>query len=168
MKGDPKPMDEATRLMRQYDYLWNEYDTISTVSASVEQGDARSDTRSRQAVIADMIAIAQKGQVMWAADEYRLAMWERRQWCHENGRDGDVWDGTDPLEWKAHRADRTKASLYKTGTANPSSKLVPADVRRIRSLLAAGLTGKSLAREYGVSIDAISKIRRRETWREVD
>jgi len=32
-------------------------------------------------------------------DDYRAAMWFRRAWLHRNGRDGDIYDGVDPVRW---------------------------------------------------------------------
>ena len=32
-------------------------------------------------------------------DDYRAAMWLRRAWLHRNGRDGNIYDGVDPVRW---------------------------------------------------------------------
>lgn len=50
----------------------------------------------------------------------------------------------------------------------PQTKLFPSDVVRIRELLAAGRSGASIAREYGVVKSTIYWIKDGGTWRSVD
>jgi hypothetical protein len=53
------------------------------------------------------------------------------------------------------------------GEDHHRAKLRPDDVRVIRERLAAGETGKALAREYGVTETAISSIKRGHSWKSV-
>lgn len=45
-----------------------------------------------------------------------------------------------------------------------TQKLKADDVRAIRKELEAGMTGKSLAEKYGVTVSAISDLKRGKTW----
>lgn len=68
-------------------------------------------------------------------------------------------------------ADRQAKGRTRTGTLrgvdNPGAKFTADDVRSIRARVASGETRTALAREYGVSLTAISLITRRKHYREV-
>lgn len=58
-----------------------------------------------------------------AHNDYTEAMWQRRAWLHEQGRDGGVYDGTDALDWLvAHRGGRTGVPIPAFRRASSSAK----------------------------------------------
>jgi hypothetical protein len=64
-------------------------------------------------------------------------------------------------------ADMVAKGRAATGTRNGSARLTEAEIPEIRGALASGATLQSLADEYGVCIDTISKIKLGRTWRHV-
>jgi hypothetical protein len=46
-----------------------------------------------------LVALAERCRAL-APNAYAEAMWERRAYLHTQGRDGEVYDGTDALRWK--------------------------------------------------------------------
>jgi hypothetical protein len=74
------------------------------------------------------------------------------------------------LEWgtKAEQMlDMRKHGTFQQGSMRPWSKLTERDVVAIRAELAAGATGRSLAKKYGVWPATISKINVGQNWRHV-
>lgn len=61
----------------------------------------------------------------------------------------------------------TPRDAIRRGERNPRAKLTDEQVREIRRLRAAGVTEKAVAREYGISFQAVGAIHRRETWSHV-
>ncbi|GGD64478.1 endodeoxyribonuclease [Erythrobacter arachoides] len=75
------------------------------------------------------------------------------------------------LAWGTHTDNRLdairngcKIHVLEKGEKHKDAKLTEADVLAIRASAESGL---ALARKYGVSDKAISKIRRRETWKHI-
>ena len=64
--------------------------------------------------------------------------------------------------WAGTRADNSKDMAVKT--RHPFIKLTAPDVQAIRTCLANGESGVSIARRYGVDTSTISCIKRRKTW----
>lgn len=53
------------------------------------------------------------------------------------------------------------------GEFNGKAKLSPADVFFIRNMLASGMRGADLARQFGVTCTSICDIAKRKTWRHI-
>lgn len=71
------------------------------------------------------------------------------------------------LEWgtrKDNQADRIKHGTDMRGENHPNTTLKTGQVVQVRSLSGLGWTYKELAEEFGVSIPAIGRIVRRESW----
>lgn len=60
-----------------------------------------------------------------------------------------------------------QGSLFQNGEAHPNSKLTAEAVRDIRSRYGPGVTLAALAGEYGVSETTVSRVVRREIWKEL-
>lgn len=88
--------------------------------------------------------------------------------CHN---DGDLANNRPSnLRWDTHAAnlaDRKRHGTEPFGERHPMRKLGVAQVAEIRRRLAEGDGPSSLAREFGVSRNAIARIRRNEIWRQV-
>lgn len=65
-----------------------------------------------------------------------------------------------------HRIDSLGSDL--SGTRNPSAKLDPTKVRKIRELRRRGMSERKIAPMFGVSHRSINKIINRETWAHVE
>lgn len=64
-------------------------------------------------------------------------------------------------------SDRDHKRRTAVGSRHASAKLTEADVVAIRAAMAAGISGASLSRQYGVADHTISQIRTGKTWRHV-
>jgi hypothetical protein len=90
------------------------------------------------------------------------------QAAHENGNILDC--RPDNLSWKTARqnnADKIRHGTDPVGVRNPRAKLSDACVRKIRSLLASGWSGTSVAEQFDVGATAISCIKLGKSWRHV-
>lgn len=56
---------------------------------------------------------------------------------------------------------------FPAGQDNPQSRLTANEVIEIRQQYKSGITQVKLARHYGVTVGAISKIVNRKTWRHI-
>ena len=63
--------------------------------------------------------------------------------------------------------DRQERNRQSKGGDRYNSKLTEDDVREIRMLLRTGITGVEIARRFGVSQDAISKIKSGRNWKHI-
>lgn len=94
---------------------------------------------------------------------------------HRKGRDG--WaagdaNGSRKFPERRPRGDghwsRLRPERLNRGEAHPSAKLTVVQVQTIRARYAAGgVTRRALAREYGVSFQALSALVQRQTWKDV-
>lgn len=85
--------------------------------------------------------------------------------AHENGINTD--NRLENLAWKTRKeneADKVRHGTAPRGERNGLAKLKSAQVLTIKNRLMGGCTDSSLAREYGVSENAINDIRRGVTW----
>ena len=60
-----------------------------------------------------------------------------------------------------------KPGAYATGSTNPASVLLEADVVKMRELHSAGTPQVELARVFGVSANVVSRIVRRLMWKHI-
>jgi hypothetical protein len=88
--------------------------------------------------------------------------------CHEDGtRTNNHWSN---LRWdsrKGNHADKVRHGTHNRGERAPHAKLTPAQVREIRSRVAAGTRQRILATEYGVDPMTINSVVRRRSWVDV-
>jgi hypothetical protein len=77
-----------------------------------------------------------------------------------------LWLGT-PADNAADMATKGRAAP-KSGCLNGRAKLSPVQVQEIKARLRAGVQGRTLAREFGVSDMAISRIKRGRLWRHME
>lgn len=86
--------------------------------------------------------------------------------CHN---DGDVTNNRlSNLRWdtkSGNNKDKIAHGTHQVGSNNPAAKLTDAQVRQIRSI--SGRTLKEMSIQFGVSIAQVSKIRRRESYKNV-
>lgn len=82
--------------------------------------------------------------------------------CRNNRADNLAWVTREENE--AHKA---RHGTKMVGSRHHQARLNEAKVRAIRSRLERGERGNALAREYGVSTNAISAIRNRLNWRHI-
>lgn len=74
---------------------------------------------------------------------------------------GTVQDNSDDMKRKGRQAKRDQA-----GEKNGAAKLSAADVETVRGLIEAGLNNTVIAARFGVTHQAISRIRRGRSWGE--
>jgi hypothetical protein len=123
-------------------------------------------------------------QVRWMVNgERTMALAHRLVWVHFNGpiqgalvvnhRNGKKKDNRpENLEIVTHKKNAQHAvrtlgvgtTLNQRGEKNPSAKLTATEVVQIRQRRADGEQLKSLAKAFGVSFQAISKIARFDRW----
>ena len=68
---------------------------------------------------------------------------------------------------KQNSADKVRDGTHNRGERNPKAKLTEADIREIRSLLAAGKRQKSIANTFGVANSTICFIKQGKIWAHV-
>lgn len=68
---------------------------------------------------------------------------------------------------KGRHIPGTKVNVKK-GVEAGNSKLTESEVREIRKRIAAGESTRKVAKDFGISSPAVSKIARRETWAHID
>ena len=62
---------------------------------------------------------------------------------------------------------RTKPHRVARGTGIKNSRLNPEKVRKIRTLLASGISYSKIAKQYGVAVSTIADLKRRRSWQHV-
>jgi hypothetical protein len=82
--------------------------------------------------------------------------------CIERGRNRPGGPGHGDAHWS-----RKHPEWIIRGSRQRSAKLTDDDVRRIRSLLADGATGRAIAKDLGVSASTVSLVRLGRRWRHV-
>jgi hypothetical protein len=85
--------------------------------------------------------------------------------CHNDGNPKNNSLGN--LRWdtrKANHSDKRRHGTLPLGSRLHCSKLTEAQVLVIKSRIARGESNRTLADEFGVSIDTIRHIRKRRTW----
>lgn len=86
--------------------------------------------------------------------------------CHKDGNPQN--NHLANLRWDtpvANHADKIRHGTRPTGSKNPKSKLVEADIPRIKRLHTEGVACQSIARLFDVSASAIFRIISGKTWR---
>jgi len=87
---------------------------------------------------------------------------------HKNGTKTDNALGN--LEW-ANRSENQLHAAYlglkPVGVESHLAKLTESNVRRIRDMLSQGMAQSKIAREFGVSQTAISKIKTNKKWKQL-
>jgi len=68
----------------------------------------------------------------------------------------------------ANMADMVKKGRQPIGSKNPKAKLTETDIPVIRAKLNNGFTRKHVAKEYGLTPEAIGNIARGDAWRHVE
>lgn len=89
------------------------------------------------------------------------------QAAHSCGKGHEACINPKHLRWATpseNQKDRAEHGTHTMGERNPKAVLAKSDVHRIRRLIADGKTRRALAREYGVSRQAIADIAARRTW----
>ncbi len=88
--------------------------------------------------------------------------------CHN---DGDRSHSTlENLRWgtaKENQQDMVRHGRSQQGEKHYSTRLTDDDVSGIREAISVGVSGKHLARFFGVSTSVVSRINRRKTWSHV-
>ena len=85
--------------------------------------------------------------------------------CHNDGNRVD--NHLVNLRWDtpaANRKDQSKHGTAQRGESHGRSPLMNADIHRIRELGSQGIPQRTIAKQYGISQAAISKIVRCESW----
>lgn len=87
--------------------------------------------------------------------------------CHRNGN--RACNTIRNLRWDTRSANRNERVFDRVlvGVDRPNSKLVDADVIRIRAMVAGGTSVRSVAKKFGIAPSTATRIIRRERWKHV-